>query len=176
LPSAQEAISQSTISQTTCCCLNKTHVKIIDSNTGRVKIVGEIIDGPSDIDNPISDYKEFAKYGWVEIEGKYVNLFQTLFEVVANDFKLIGFDIATQTTLPIAKEIRNLANPLRELFAAQKEVNEELITAIEALSTATDENKRSILGNLIQQLGNGLSHGANTVTIVQAIKMIAEYL
>lgn len=103
-------------------------------------------------------------------------LLQKLREVVANNFQLIPFDIATQTSLPVATALKELTIELKQILGEDLlSNNRELREAIEKLARATEAEKQHKVGKAISELGNSLAHGANAATIIPAIIMLAHY-
>lgn len=97
-----------------------------------------------------------------------ITILKELQHAVYNDFHLSPYALAKTGSSA------DIADHLRDILANQIASNNELAKAINDL--ASSEDKPNAVGKIINQLGNSLGHGANTVTISQGILTLATWL
>jgi hypothetical protein len=126
------------------------------------------------LDIPRRVLKQLEIYGliridWTNNDSGEVLFLQELKNAVEHDFTVSAYFLSFDSEA--------LANSLSEALGNTiLEGNQEIANAISELKDASEEDKQSVLGKVIMQLGHGLKHGTSTTSIVLAIFKIAEYL
>lgn len=77
----------------------------------------------------------------------------------------------------VHQSVEQIADNIAEILGQEiLTANDDLSAAIDELRTATTANQQSATGKVISQLGRSLEHGANTITIVQALAVATPLL
>lgn len=125
-----------------------------------------LVDGPPitlSISRAIME--ELAEYGLVRKSDRRWILLQELRNAVESDFEVSEYFLNRITV----KVVVDVEQTLGEEFLA---ANAELRDALNALREATEADKQSKLGRVISELGRCLGHGANTATIISALRAL----
>lgn len=130
---------------------------------------------PTRWDNPVSPevWEELGEFNLIHCRkteaAKYeILLLEELRYTVQNDFHLSPYYLAKNGSAS------DISEHLRELLSNQVSSNKKLAKAINQLALTDD--KPSVVGRIIEQLGHGLQHGANTVVIIQALMLLSQWL
>jgi hypothetical protein len=154
---------------------------------------------------PLSIFWELSKFNLVSVQpNSQFLLMQELRNAVQSDFEVSDFYLTTHAvgTIINAAENASVIIPalqsaaagtgdirqtqivtttselVAELLTLLGDIDDpELLEAIRGLETAAEpEQRKRKFGAVIQQLGNGLQHVANTAVVIQSLLVLAQFM